>query len=211
VREPEPAAPPPAGRRRSPVPAVLGAALAAVAVVALVVALTSGGDPQGSAGRRQAQSTQPPKERARTATTAAGEQQQPAKATAPPVPPPPPPPPPASTPAATGAAQLNDRGFALSNQGRYAEAVTPLRQSVDAYQAAGQSGLPYAYALFNLARALNRSGHPDEAIPLLQQRLRYADQPEVVKAELRDAQARLAGSGAGTTKPDKAKAKKNPR
>ncbi|MBA3748270.1 MAG: hypothetical protein H0W96_12380 [Solirubrobacterales bacterium] len=80
-----------------------------------------------------------------------------------------------------------------------------------AYKAAGQTGLPYAYALFNLAVALNRSGNPAEAIPLLRERLQYKDQTETVQAELRNAEARLAGAtgGGDDDKPGKGNGNKN--
>ncbi|HEV7806434.1 MAG TPA: serine/threonine-protein kinase [Solirubrobacteraceae bacterium] len=201
-REPDASAPPPMSRRRGPAPALAGAALAAAVAVALVLALSSGDDPQRSSDRPQGQSTQPAKQR--TATTPATSAQQPTTA-----------PPAAAAPAApastgaSGAAALNDRGFTLNKQGRYADAVTPLRESVAAYKAADQLELPYAYAIFNLAVALNRSGSPAEAIPLLQERLQYDDQPAKVRDELRDAQARLAGSTGDTKKPGKAKDKKD--
>jgi serine/threonine-protein kinase len=208
-RGPEAPAPLPVRRRGVPAPALAGAALAAVAGVALVLVLvlSTGGDPQRGSDRRQGQSTQPAKERARTATTPAAGRQQPTT-----------PPPaasaasaaPASKPASpNGAAALNLRGFNLNKQQRYAEAVTPLRESVAAYKAANELELPYAYALFNLAFALNRSGHPAEAIGLLQERLRYDDQLGEVNDELRNAQARLAGSSGATKKPGKAKPSKN--
>ncbi len=195
---PAPPRPPaPSGRRRASAPALIGALLAAVTLIALVLVLSSGNDPNSSADRDG--STQPAKERSRTATTAAQN------------PPAAPPPAAAATPASTASAsQLNERGHQLNEQGRYAEAVEPLRQSVAAYKAAGEDGLPYGYALFNLAVALNRSGNPAEAIPLLQQRLQYNDQRDTVRAELRDAQARLAGdagdenSGNGNKKDNKA-------
>jgi eukaryotic-like serine/threonine-protein kinase len=201
-REPEAPAPLPGRRRGVPARALAGAALAAVAGVALVLVLvlSNGGDGQRSSDRRQGQSTQPAKKRARTATTPAPDRQRPT------TPPPAAAAAPASTPASPdGAVALNLRGFNLNNQHRYAEAVAPLRESVAAYKAAGELELPYAYALFNLAVALNHSGHPAEAIPLLRERLRYHDQLGKVNDELRDAQARLAGSTGATKKPGKAK------
>ena len=48
----------------------------------------------------------------------------------------------------------------------------------------------YAYALFNLGQALNRSGRPEEAIPYLEKRLTWDDQREEVQAELDDAESK---------------------
>ncbi len=88
----------------------------------------------------------------------------------------------ASDTASPSPSDLNDRGFRRLNQGRHAEAVESLRASVDGYRKAGRtSEIGYAYALFNLAVALKRSGDPAAAIPLLQERLRFADQrPRVI-------------------------------
>ena len=58
-----------------------------------------------------------------------------------------------------------------------------LQQAVDALESSGDEQT-YNYALFNLAHALRLSGRPDEAIPLLEQRLQYPDQRETVAAEL---------------------------
>jgi len=71
--------------------------------------------------------------------------------------------------------------------------VPLLQQSVDAYRAQGRtSEIGYAYALYNLGRALHRSGRPEAAIPILEERLRFANQRATVRAELRAAR-RAAG------------------
>jgi len=71
--------------------------------------------------------------------------------------------------------------------------VPLLQQSVDTYRAQGRtSEIGYAYALYNLGRALNRSGQPDAAIPILEERLRFRNQRATVQAELRSAR-RAAG------------------
>jgi tetratricopeptide (TPR) repeat protein len=170
--------------------------------------LSSGGNPQSGAHRRHAKQTaqtrhatqtaQSGSKNGRTATTATASPQQAA-------PPPPAPPPavqakPASSAAATPS-QLNDRGYALLRQQRYAEAVTPLQASVAGYREAGERGLPFAFALYNLAVALNHSGNSSAAIPLLRERLGYDNQRAKVVAELRDAQAKAgvsSGTGTGT-------------
>ena len=188
------------GDRGRGAPGLLLAVLAAVALIALVLVLSSGGDdPEGTANR-DAGSTQTQPSGERTATTPAGEQ---------PAPPPPPP------PAASGlsAAALNDQGHRLIQQERYAEAVAPLQASVAKYREDGDKGLPYAYALYNLGVALNRSGNPEAAVPVLEERLTYDDQRDKVQAELNDALAALGRepTGDGDDKPGKGnqKDKKN--
>ncbi len=52
--------------------------------------------------------------------------------------------------------------------------------------------IEYAYALFNLGKALNRSGNPEAAIPYLERRLAFSDQRSTVQAEL-DAARRASG------------------
>jgi tetratricopeptide (TPR) repeat protein len=83
---------------------------------------------------------------------------------------------------------LNDEGYALNQQGRYAEAIPLLEQAVQGLEGSGDE-LTYNYALYNLAVAYNRSGDPESAIPLLEQRLQYPNQTETVQAELDDALA----------------------
>jgi tetratricopeptide (TPR) repeat protein len=98
--------------------------------------------------------------------------------------------------AASGAAEggrLNDEGFALMRQGRYAEAVPVLRRAVAAFPP-GTTDVRYAYALYNLGRSLRLSGHPGEAIPVLERRLRIPNQADVVRREL-EAARRDAGQG----------------
>ncbi|MGI8728635.1 MAG: tetratricopeptide repeat protein [Solirubrobacteraceae bacterium] len=169
---------------------MIGAIVFAVALVGLVLALSSGGDPQpgsgepsgldrGTAGKDRATTTPAPaaqtpapdpKTGGESAQTDEAAQESPNE-----------------TPEA-----LNRRGKALSDDGRYAEAVAPLRAAVDAYKKADQTdGLPYAFALFNLAVALNRSGQPAEAVTLLRQRLRFNNQTSTVQAELDRAIANL--------------------
>jgi eukaryotic-like serine/threonine-protein kinase len=89
-------------------------------------------------------------------------------------------------PGATSPATLNDRGKALIDAGRPAEALPPLLAAVQAYRAQGAtSGLPYAFALFNLGNALRLAGRPAEAVPVLEERLRVSsNQRGVVEREL---------------------------
>jgi serine/threonine-protein kinase len=83
--------------------------------------------------------------------------------------------------------QLNDAGYALSQQGRYTEAVPLLQHAVDGFRAQRRTTeLPYAYALYNLGYALARTGREADAVPLLQERLRVSDdQRGVVRREIR--------------------------
>jgi two-component SAPR family response regulator len=69
--------------------------------------------------------------------------------------------------------------------------VPVLQRAVDALRDSGDE-LTYNYALFNLAHALRLSGRPKEAIPLLEQRLKYPDQTETVQKELDAARAAAA-------------------
>jgi len=90
-------------------------------------------------------------------------------------------------------ARLDAQAFDLIQQGRYAEAVPIARQAVASFSEDDQTS-NYAFALFNLGTALNRSGSPDEAIPYLEKRLSFSnDRREVVQAELDDARANAGG------------------
>lgn len=201
-REPPPA---PAQRRRLRLsPGLLGAIVFVCALVALVFALSGGGDPQTDAGTASDQTSATPGQ-SRTSTApapgAAEPQADPDQATEAPQ---------DSQPQTDGLTALNAKGKALSDNGQYAEAVAPLRAAVDGYKDAGATdGLPYAFALYNLAVALNRSGKPEQAVPLLRERLQYDNQTVTVQAELDDAIANLdAPSGdAKAQKPGKKKDK----
>ena len=101
-------------------------------------------------------------------------------------------------------AGLNAKGFELNNAGRYGEAVEPLRASVAGYRNAGKTDdVNFAYALYNLGVALNRSGNHAAAIDVLNERMKYRNQLQTVRSELADARARLSG---GQQKPGKSKA-----
>jgi len=88
----------------------------------------------------------------------------------------------------TAGAQLNDEGYSLIQQGRYAEAIPVLRQAVASFPR-GTTDINLAYALFNLGRALRMAGHPEEAIPVLEQRLQIPNQIQTVQTELDAARA----------------------
>jgi serine/threonine-protein kinase len=113
------------------------------------------------------------------------------------VPPPAPrePEPAASAPAQPGptgesVSSLNDRGFALMDQGRYDEAIPVLQQAVE--RCGDSRETTCAFALYNLGRSLRLAGRPAEAIPILERRLEYGNQTDVVQTEL-DAARREAG------------------
>jgi serine/threonine-protein kinase len=87
--------------------------------------------------------------------------------------------------------QMQLQAHNLINQGKYDEAIALDRQVVA--QGSG-TGLTYAYALYDLGHALRLAGRPDEAIPILEQRMKINNQRDVVKAELEQAK-RDAGKG----------------
>jgi len=115
-------------------------------------------------------------------------------------------------PAASGESPstLDARGYGLIKQGQeaaaqgreaeakalYAEAVPIEQQAVAGFEARNQaSGSGYAFALFNLGTALNRSGRPSEAIPYLEKRLSISnDRRSIVRKELVAARAAAGGS-----------------
>jgi hypothetical protein len=69
---------------------------------------------------------------------------------------------------------LNDQGYALVQEGSYEEAIPVLERAVDALGGAGDEA-SYNYALYNLATAYLGAGRPDDAIPLLEERMQYDD------------------------------------
>ncbi len=105
--------------------------------------------------------------------------------------------------APTEGAQLNDQGYGLINAGHYEEAVAVLRRAVDSFPE-GTTDLTYAYALYNLGHALRLAGRPEEAIPVLEQRLEIPNQVETVERELAAARAAAAG-GKEPKEPKKSK------
>jgi serine/threonine protein kinase len=86
------------------------------------------------------------------------------------------------------AAALNEEGFAMIQAGEYEAAVPLLEEAVGAYPEDSED-LTYAYALFNLGNALRLSGRPEEAIPVLEQRLEIPNQTGRVEEELEAARA----------------------
>ena len=74
-------------------------------------------------------------------------------------------------------------GLQLMNSGDYEGAIPVLQEAVDSFPP-GTGNINYAYALFNLGKSLRLAGRPDEAIPILEQRLKIENQTEAVQAEL---------------------------
>ena len=81
---------------------------------------------------------------------------------------------------------LNDRGFALIQQGNPTAAVEPLQGAVKGFRNQDRTDeIDYAFALFNLGNSLRLIGRPAEAIPFLEERLEVSDYKRgVVRREL---------------------------
>jgi eukaryotic-like serine/threonine-protein kinase len=117
----------------------------------------------------------------------------------------------APPPAANGDPKdLNNRGFALMQQGNPAAAVPLLQQSVQSFRREGRTGeLDYAFALYNLGASLRATGHPADAIPLLEERLRVSNykrgivRQELALARQQAGQAAPPQGGGGTGKRDR--------
>jgi hypothetical protein len=98
------------------------------------------------------------------------------------------------------AAELEAQGHSMVEDGRYGDAVPVLKRAVlatgetlDACLEPGSSTcLTYAYALYDLGRAVRLSGNPQAAVPILERRLQIDNQRWVVVAELQ-----LARQGVG--------------
>jgi hypothetical protein len=93
---------------------------------------------------------------------------------------------------ALAATQLEARGHRLLGEGHYAEAIGDFRAALAATgQTSARCGVPgseacltYAYALYDLGRALRLAGKPGVAVPVLTKRLRIDNQRRTVKHEL---------------------------
>ena len=83
-------------------------------------------------------------------------------------------------------------GLRADRAGRYDEAIPLLQRAVASFPP-GTSDLNYAYALFNLGKALRLPGRPKEAIPYLEKRLRSPTRRRVVRRELERAQQAAGG------------------
>jgi hypothetical protein len=101
------------------------------------------------------------------------------------------------TPSPALATQLEARGHDLLEAGQYTSAIPLLRGAIAAtgeqldrcLDPVGSACLTYAYALFDLGRAMQLNGQAATAVPILEQRLQIADQQQAVRSELALAQA----------------------
>jgi hypothetical protein len=101
----------------------------------------------------------------------------------------PPPPVPVSPALAT---ELEAQGHGLLQAGQYGAAVPVLRRAVQAtgktlgscLEPADSTCLTYAYALYDLGRAVRLGGAPQAAVPILERRLQIDNQRWVVSGEL---------------------------
>jgi hypothetical protein len=92
----------------------------------------------------------------------------------------------------TLATELDARGHELLLAGRYLNAVPVLRRAMLAtgqqlgqcLEPATNACLTYAYALYDLGRALRLGGDPGDAVPILEHRLEIDNQRPTVAAEL---------------------------
>lgn len=90
------------------------------------------------------------------------------------------------------AAELETQGHDLLLSGRSSDAVPVLRRALlatgkqlgECTEPSSQACLTYAYALYDLGRALRLSGHPAGAVPILERRLQIDNQRPVVALEL---------------------------
>ena len=198
----------PAGGSRRPAAAVVLAlvlvAAAAAAVIGAALSSDDGGDDGRQAAGEQAQESGGAKAKKQKKTNETNSDTGQSGAQAPPAEPEATPEEPAEEPSEEPAeepttvdpasgAELNDQGFALIQQGDFAGAVPVLQEAVASWPEDSRE-LTYAYALFNLGQALNRSGRAAEAIPYLEKRLTWDNQTDKVQAELDDAR-RNAGEG----------------
>jgi len=97
------------------------------------------------------------------------------------------------------AAQLEAHGHELLQTGQSASAVPVLERALAATgeslhgceQPSSEQCLTYAYALYDLGRALLLSGSPAAAVGVLEHRLQIENQQPVVAAELASARSQL--------------------
>jgi hypothetical protein len=104
----------------------------------------------------------------------------------------PPPQPPATPVSPTLATQFEAQGHDLLQSGQYGDAVPVLRRALvatgmhlsDCLEPVNDTCLTYAYAMYDLGRALELKGDPTAALPVLEKRLEIDNQRAVVAAEL---------------------------
>jgi hypothetical protein len=106
-------------------------------------------------------------------------------------------------PVSSSAAALQAQGHRLLGEGRYAAAIGDLHAALAASgQSAARCGVPggeacltYAYALYDLGRALRLNGDPRGAVGVLTQRLHIDNQRATVRQQLDRARSEV-GAGA---------------
>jgi hypothetical protein len=162
-------------RARWVAPAALLAAIALVAAFLLIGSSGGGGRLHGALTHRP-----PPKTVASAGASHAASPPRPAGRVAP-------------TPVSPAlATDLEARGHGLLETGQYGDAVLVLRRAVLAtgerisacLEPDSSTCLTYAYALYDLGRALRLSGDAAAAVPILERRLRIDNQRSTVQAEL---------------------------
>lgn len=161
-----------------------------IAIVAIVVALAAGGAGttahRHSASSRHAQRTHAPSTSGSSRSATPAPQSIPATAASP-----------------TLAAELEARGHALLAAGELQAAIVVLKKALattgestsSCLEPVEEACLTYAYALYDLGRALRLARDPAAAVPILEQRLQIDNQRSIVSGEL--AQARQEAGAAG--------------
>jgi eukaryotic-like serine/threonine-protein kinase len=153
-----------------------------VLVAALIVGLLAGGaiaaviggggsSNKGAATQAKRPATAQRKPAAPAAAPAAAQTQAPAQS----------PPTQTATQASTPSA-LEAQGHALIGQGSYDQAIATLTRATQSCPVSQTD--PCAYALFDLGHALRLAGRPQDAIPVLEQRLQNPNQRGLVQNEL---------------------------
>jgi tetratricopeptide (TPR) repeat protein len=174
-------------RRSWLAPVLVAAAVLAVAAIALA---SAGGGGSSKPARHAASA--PKKHRSAAAKhRSAGQAQQAPAAAAPPAGSSYQVPQPAGSDPAAGQ-RLNTQGKALSDAGRYREAIPVLESAIRSFPP-GTTDIDYAYSLFNLGHALLKAGRAADAVPVLEERLKNPNQRATVQAELDAARAAAGG------------------
>lgn len=189
--------------RRSRTGLLLGATAVAI-VIALVIGLASGsGSPRDAAslsgGRHRARTTSSspaahPAARLATHSSASSGAGAAAGTNGSPRTPP--------SEDASRALQLQGAGHQLLAEGRYAAAAADLEAAIAASggsparcaEPSTESCLAYAYALYDLGRALQAQHKPGAAVPILNKRLRIDNQRATVRAQLNSARKQMHAS-----------------
>ncbi len=90
------------------------------------------------------------------------------------------------------ATEFEAQGHDLLQSGQYGDAVPVLKRALaatgmhlsDCLEPVNETCLTYAYAMYDLGRALELNGNPTAALPVLEKRLEIDNQRDVVAAEL---------------------------